>query len=1454
MNIPYVLALLVVTGITLGLAVVVWQRRPAAGAAPFVVLVLAAGSWAIGYAFELGSVNLATRLFWAKFTYVGISGTPLAWAAFALDYAGLGRLLTRRNILLALIEPLVIQLLVITNGSHHLIWSSLRLVRTPTFTTLDYGHGPAFWLHVAFSYTAVIVGTYLIIWSLVRKPPLYRRQAAALLTAAFAPWLGNVLYLVGPNPFPYLDLSPFAFGVSGLVIGLGIFGFRLLDVVPVARSAVIENLKDGVVVLDTYRRVVDLNPTAQRMLGLTVSRAIGQPIEQVWSQWPSIVQRDDEEDRFITDVAVGNGRPRYALEVRRSSLYRDGRLVGYVIILHDVSERKLMEQTLASERSRSATALGRRAAELDVLNTVIATINESLDLPAILQVALTQMVSLFGVSGIECHLLDEDGRLRLAAQKGLELTWAAEDPESPPSPQDSAPNQALSSGRPAYQGVQPVVVRDPHTATPGKSSYQSVLSIPIQGRVHTLGTLTLYSQPPRSFTADEEELLMTIGRQLAVAIERARLFETARHQVKELGVLHAVATAGLEAADENGLLERVVQVIGETLYPDNFGFLLLDEAAGLLRVHSSYKGIDTSQQLTVPLGVGIVGEVVASGRARLIADVAREPGYFAFEPRTRSELCVPLKIGERVMGVINAERFRLNGFSQADERLLTTIASQVAVSLEKLRVEATESRRACELAGLYETSLVITRELEEDKLLQRLYEQVQQLIAPDTFAIFLYDATAAAMRAALVMEEGQPIREVMGAHFSLSGGGLTGWMMQTQQSLLINDLEVDPLAGKARHLTRAARSWLGVPLLIRDQLTGAIVVQSFQPYAFNEDHRRFLQSLAAQVAVALENSRLFEETRRGARRLAILNSLAGDMTGVLEVRELCGRVAERLWSVLGYYNVAVFTTDLSTSQLILQGVAGAYASLVRPGEYRQAVGQGLMGRAAQSGERVLVNDTRQDFDFYQLNGTDILAELVLPLKAGDRVIGILNVDANQLNAFDDSQTALLATVADQLAIAVENVRLFEETRRRAAELAVLVRISSALRAAESVEAMLATLLPEAAAIVGGVMASVYLVENTSHDLVLRGVHPPGLPLPPRHLAGQGITGHVATSGQLHVTQDLLRDPFVYVPPQAAESLSHLHSNISLPLRSQERVIGVLHIGLAEQRSIQAEEVRLVTAIAEMAGTALHRALVMETLEQRVMERTRELAEANEQLQELDRLKSKFVSDVSHELRTPAANLWLYLDLLERGKPEKRGRYLATLRTETERLVTLIEHVLNLSRLDMGKASSSFAAEDLNAITRTAVAAFQVSAEEAGLQLTFAPDMALPLIQAEGNQVSQVVTNLITNAIHYNKAHGAVRLRTFLDSERGMACLEVADSGLGIEPEDRPRLFDRFYRGRRVSQSNIPGTGLGLAIVKEIVNLHGGAIDVQSQPGEGSTFRVWLPLAGQAEGTEGTGGN
>jgi len=224
--------------------------------------------------------------------------------------------------------------------------------------------------------------------------------------------------------------------------------------------------------------------------------------------------------------------------------------------------------------------------------------------------------------------------------------------------------------------------------------------------------------------------------------------------------------------------------------------------------------------------------------------------------------------------------------------------------------------------------------------------------------------------------------------------------------------------------------------------------------------------------------------------------------------------------------------------------------------------------------------------------------------------------------------------------------------------------------------------------------------------------------------------------------------------------------------------------------------------------------------------------------ELDRLKDQFIVEVSHELRTPVTTMGLYVELLEHGNQQKREDYLSVLKRETSHMSRMIEDILDLSRLEVGRRKKvSFSSVDLNLVAEQVLAAYQPLADEVQLDFSFEPQADLPCIYGEQNQLARVINNLLSNAIRYTPS-GFVKMRTY--QAGNWICLEVADSGMGIDPEDVPHLFDRFYRGRNVSQSKLVGTGLGLAIVKEIVDIHDGVVELDSQVGNGSIFKVKFP--------------
>ncbi|MFL7791203.1 MAG: histidine kinase N-terminal 7TM domain-containing protein, partial [Anaerolineae bacterium] len=396
--VPYAIPLVITAAISAGLALYSRRRYLAAGTGWFALLMLAVSVWSLSYALELSGDDLSDKLFWSKVEYFGIVTIPTLWLAFALQYTGREKWLTRRNGFLLAIEPIVTLLLVWSNEFHRLIWQSTELGSSGSFA-MRTSYGPFFWVHAAYSYMLLALGTWLLALAFIKSSRLYRRQVVILLVGLLAPWVGNALYIFHLSPFPGLDPTPFGYTLTGLVVIWGLFRFHLLDIVPVARDAVIAEMPDGVIVLDAENRIVDLNPAAQRIIGRQED-VIGQPVVLVLSGRPDVVEHFRATTEARGDVVLGGGQVQGVYDLRTSPLHdRHGRSTGQLVMLHDITERKEAEEAQRRLANRQAT-----------LYEVLRTVGAYLDPEAVAQVAVVVVARMTNWPVVTVLLPEDSGK------------------------------------------------------------------------------------------------------------------------------------------------------------------------------------------------------------------------------------------------------------------------------------------------------------------------------------------------------------------------------------------------------------------------------------------------------------------------------------------------------------------------------------------------------------------------------------------------------------------------------------------------------------------------------------------------------------------------------------------------------------------------------------------------------------------------------------------------------------------------------------------------------------------------------------------------------------------------------------------------------------------------------------------------------------------------------------
>ncbi|MCB9422686.1 MAG: GAF domain-containing protein [Ardenticatenaceae bacterium] len=752
----------------------------------------------------------------------------------------------------------------------------------------------------------------------------------------------------------------------------------------------------------------------------------------------------------------------------------------------------------------------------------------------------------------------------------------------------------------------------------------------------------------------------------------------------------------------------------------------------------------------------------------------------------------------------------------------------------------TSNQRADQLTALKEISLDILSHRDLHELLQAIARRAANLLGVPGGSIYLVNDDELTLTLTAVHGPGEPL---VGSQLRV-GEGMAGRVLATGQPMIVPDYDKYP--GRSQSISfNVLGSVIQVPITLTNKVMGVISCQETAGNirTFTSDDLKILQDFAQQCALAIQTAYLFQEEQAARDRAERLQAATQALSSSLILQDVLDSILEELQKVVPYDSASVQQLKNGSFLEIIGGYGFADLNKLLGAKFDLTSTNNPNRQVIETWSPVILADAPSLYGRFReppFSETPIHSWLGVPLIFGQQIIGMLALDKREIGFYNQEHVRLASAFAAQAAVAIENARLYEETRQHAFELETLAGISTSLRTARTVPDMMAILMEKTVAAIDATFGVLFLVEPETDELISRYSEPPGFyKLGLRQPPGDGIVGRVLATREVYLSPDVANDPLLSMAPGEEESFVGTVSSIFLPLQTPDDLIGVLHIGSHKRRLFTEADVRLLTAVADIAANALKRASITDTLEERVTQRTRELAEANARLQDLDKLKTKFISDISHELRTPVATLNLYMDLLDRGKAENKAKYMDVLRQKTDQLVRLTEDILNVSRLNLYEESLQFTAVDLNDTIAIVIAMNQERAKAADLNLVFHPEPDLPPIRAERNQLLQAINNVLTNALDFT-LEGSITVRTYLASAT-RACLEIKDTGIGIPADEIPHIFERFYRGHNIAQLNIPGTGLGLTIVKEILDLHKGTIEVESKLEAGSTFRLFWPL-------------
>ena len=992
---------------------------------------------------------------------------------------------------------------------------------------------------------------------------------------------------------------------------------------------------------------------------------------------------------------------------------------------------------------------------------------------------------------------------------------------------------------------------------------RSALNVPLLRGAVAIGALNVYRVKPGGFSEREVSLLKTFADQAVIAIGNVNLFkeldESLRYQKATGDVLRIVSRSLTDT-------QPVFDAIADSLLPLFAG---LDAEVSLVRNGMietvAMKG--ASRGTPRPISRDFIGgRAIVDRKVICVEDLDEATEFpqstrerFLIETGRRAVLMAPLLRQGEAIGIIAVGSARPTRFSATQIALLQTFADQAVIAIENARLFNELEARNKDLAETLDQQTAtadILRVISSSPTdLQPVFDAItasarRLFEAPMSGLWTLEDDMLHIGSYAAVPEVLEVARKIFPQR--LDQKMILGRVILNRETINIPDTHAAEVSEGAKRTTAitGCRSLLNVPLMRGGAAIGALTVGRANPGGFTKREVSLFNTFADQAVIAIGNVNLFKELDESLRYQTATGDVLRIVSGsVADAQPVFEAILASVLRLFAGFDATVWAIE---KESIVRKASGGATS---PGMHSRLDSSfpisrdNLPGATILDGKTVFIEDVRTDPRLNESQRAQMLsggriARIGVPMKREGKVVGLITVSRTEPTKINDKQVALLETFADQAVIAIQNARLFNELEARNKDLAESLEQQTATgellraisRASFDLDALLQGLTATAAKLCDARRCTIFRpdAEGNYRPSVNHGYEdvPEALELlnrEPLRMGRESATGRALIECRAIQIENVAAD--AEFRRSEVQTILKSATLLAVPMLREGEPIGVITmIRGPEPRPFSDKQVQLVTTFADQAVIAIENVRLIN-----------EIQEKSAQLESANRHKSEFLANMSHELRTPLNAIIGFSEVLSEKMfgevNDKQMQYLKTINASGQHLLSLINDILDLAKIEAGRMELDLTRFNVAAALDSALTLIRERAGRNGVALEIQCDDALQDWTADERKFKQVLLNLLSNAVKFTPQGGKITLA----AKRAGDCLEVSvtDTGVGIAPEDQAAVFEEFKQvgGDRLKKAE--GTGLGLSLTRKFVELHGGQLGLTSEPGKGSTFSFTL---------------